>query len=107
MTEEQNAEVRLNAYFYGFAPTENDSVDAILSAVAWAGKGWHHTESWADDSDWNPAPNQLEGRCAVAWIQNAAQKAADHITALEQRNAELEAELEIKAEFYKLVVRGS
>lgn len=37
---------RLNAYYFGFDSTGVPEVDAILSAVAYAGKGYHHTDEW-------------------------------------------------------------
>ena len=39
---------RLNAYYYGFDPTGVDEIDAILEAVARAGKSCHHTEGWEE-----------------------------------------------------------
>ena len=39
---------RLDSYYFSFEPTGCDPVDAILEAVARAGKGYHHTESWSD-----------------------------------------------------------
>jgi hypothetical protein len=61
----------MNAYYYGFTPTGNEDIDAILSAVAAAGKDAHHTESWNDIYEW-----EEDGLSAVDRIQNAANKAA-------------------------------
>ena len=61
----------MNAYYYGFTPTGNADIDAILSAVAAAGKGAHHTESWTDVHEW-----ESDGLSAVDRIQNAANRAA-------------------------------
>lgn len=36
------------AYYYGFSKTGDPGVDAILQAVAAAGKAYHHTEDWGD-----------------------------------------------------------
>ncbi len=58
----------LDSYYFGFEPTGCDPVDAILEAVARAGKGYHHTESWADSYDGNPS--------YVDKIQSAANEAA-------------------------------
>ena len=64
---------RMNAYYYSFDPTGQPAIDAILSAVAHAGKGYHHTESWHDDGEWS---RWGEGRSVVDVIQAAANEAA-------------------------------
>jgi hypothetical protein len=66
---------RMDAYYYGFERTGVDCIDKILSAVACAGKAFHHTESWNDDVkvSWN----DHTGGTPVDWIQNAANKAAE------------------------------
>lgn len=38
----------LGAYYYGFNATGVDAIDAILEAVASAGKGCHNTADWTD-----------------------------------------------------------
>lgn len=68
---------RLDAYYYGFDPTGVPEIDAILSAVAHAGKGYHHTEMWSD----TPGPDEKwarfgPGRSMVDVIQAAANEAA-------------------------------
>ncbi len=40
-----------SAYYYSFNPTGNEAIDLVLSAVAIAGKRYHHTGHWADDGD--------------------------------------------------------
>lgn len=45
-------DARMDAYYYGFDRTHVGPIDAILSAVAVAGKGAHQTESWGDGSEW-------------------------------------------------------
>ena len=42
-------DLRMLAYYYGFEATGVEAVDRILSAVAVAGKGSHHTESWEEN----------------------------------------------------------
>ena len=64
---------RMNAYYYSFTPTGSPTIDAILSAVAHAGKGYHHTDMWTEDSEWS---RWGEGRSAVDVIQAAANDAA-------------------------------
>lgn len=67
-------ELRMNAYYYGFDPTGVPEIDLILSAVACAGKAYHHTEDWSDGkSEWP----LHEGKTPIEWIQNAANKAAE------------------------------
>ena len=76
MIEEQ----RMDAYYYGFEPTGVVEIDRILSAVACAGKAYHHTEEWNSEiiygtSSGAPDPF-LRGKNPVEWIQNAAYDAA-------------------------------
>jgi hypothetical protein len=63
----------MDAYYYGFEATGVEVVDRILSAVACAGKSYHHTESWTDSTA-GPSP--------VDVIQQAAQEAAADLAAL-------------------------
>lgn len=71
--------LRMSAYYYSFRPTGNEAIDRILSAVACAGKAFHHTESWNEEigeglyegtAGWSP----------VDWIQNAADDAAKAVS---------------------------
>jgi len=64
--------MRMDAYYYGFEPTGDEAVDRILSAVACAGKAFHATDQWHDESEWEGH----EGTTPVEWIQNAANAAA-------------------------------
>ena len=65
---------RMHAYYYGFDRTGLAAIDLILSAVATAGKGYHHTEQWADEEgDTTPSHE--------ARIQAAAGEAANRIVA--------------------------
>ena len=65
--------MRMDAYYYFFEKTGVDEIDLILSAVAHAGKAFHHTEYWQDEAH---SPEGHDGETAEAWIQNAANKAA-------------------------------
>ena len=65
--------MRMNAYYYGFTPTGVEAIDRILSAVACAGKAFHHTEDWNTEA--RPAEG-LRGNTPADWIQNAAEDAA-------------------------------
>lgn len=64
---------RMQAYYFGFEPTGVPEIDLILSAVACAGKSFHHTEHWLDSCEpWD----HHEGNSPAEWIHNAATKAA-------------------------------
>ena len=60
--------LRMSAYYYSFQPTGCEAVDKILSAVATAGKGCHHTGDWGE--------KLLDGTTYVGRIQEAANNAA-------------------------------
>lgn len=68
---------RLDAYYYSFSRTGNDAIDRILSAVACAGKGYHHTDGWSEEA---PQREHLRGATYVEQIQNAAIDAAADLT---------------------------
>lgn len=65
--------LRMDAYYYGFDKTGVPEIDRILSAVACAGKAFHHTNEWGDDA--SPYYGHV-GTCPIDWIQNAANDAA-------------------------------
>ena len=68
---------RMDAYYYGFDRTGVPAVDAILSAVAYAGKAFHGTDQWYDtDVNYGPITG---GMSAVDLIQAAANEAASEI----------------------------
>ena len=67
--------LRMDAYYFGFYETGVREIDEILSAVACAGKGYHHTESWGDKA-YDGGPSYVE------LIQEAAVRAADKIKSL-------------------------
>ena len=66
-------ELRMDAYYYSFDPTGDADIDRILSAVACAGKAFHHTIDWQDEC--GPYLGHA-GNSPVDWIQDAANKAA-------------------------------
>lgn len=70
-------DLRMDAYYYGFDPTGNDVIDRILSAVACAGKAFHHTECWTEETT---AYVGHVGKTPIEWIQNAANDAAKALT---------------------------
>ena len=59
----------IDSYFIGFEATGNPKIDAILVAIAKAGKAYHSTEGWNDDR-WEGDGSYLEA------IQQAANDAA-------------------------------
>lgn len=72
-------DARLSAYYYSFEPTGVGAIDAILSAVAHAGKAYHNTEDWTEPW-YRTLPNG--GATAEEGIQSAANAAARAIEAL-------------------------
>ena len=69
-------ELRMRAYYFGFSETGWRPVDEVLSAVAQAGKGYHHTESW-NDSDPGERSYAEEIQMAATRAAEAAQKLVD------------------------------
>lgn len=43
----------MRAYYHEFTPTGVDHIDAILEAIALAGKGCHNTEDWREFGYWD------------------------------------------------------
>jgi len=77
-------EARMSAYYYSFEPTGIGPVDAILSAIAVAGKAAHHTEAWNDHEStyFTNRPGLVDGTSAVDLIQQNADAAAEAIRTL-------------------------
>lgn len=67
--------MRMSAYYYSFDPTGVQEIDVILSAVACAGKAYHHTECWQDECP-SYEPDHFGGTTPQEWIQDAANRAA-------------------------------
>jgi hypothetical protein len=65
---------RMDAYYYGFEPTGVDCIDKILSAVACAGKAFHHTQDWSEHI--KVPYEDHSGDTPIDWIQNAANEAS-------------------------------
>ena len=61
-------DLRMSSYYYSFQPTGCIHIDQILSAVAVAGKRFHHTEYWEDTDEGVPS--------CIDEIQKAANEAA-------------------------------
>jgi hypothetical protein len=78
MTEKRQLWMR--AYYFSFSPTGVELVDRILSAIAHAGKGYHHTSDWTEPTE---PEGPFRGTSYVDWIQHAAEDAAAEIRRLE------------------------
>lgn len=77
---EGDENLRMDGYYIGFGKTGVKLIDRILSAVACAGKAFHHTECWTDET---PAYEEVfRGKSPNDWIQCAANDAADLIRAI-------------------------
>lgn len=70
-----SSDARMQGYYIGFDRTGVVEIDRILSALAWAGKAYHHTEGWNDDLDWDYGPFP-KGTTVNDLIQKAANDAA-------------------------------
>lgn len=72
-------DARMSAYYYGFSRTGVGSVDAILSAVAVAGKAYHGTAYWGDEEGsgyFRGRPGLPDAESAAGLIQATASQAA-------------------------------
>ena len=76
----------MSAYYHTFEPTGVAAVDATLEAVALAGKGYHHTGSWADAEQYGP-----NGYWDL--IQTKAEDSAKEITRLREQVTDLQNKL--------------
>jgi len=82
MTEQTNRERYLRAYYHVFTSTGNDAIDAILEALARAGKSYHSTDEWDNEAD--------EGATHWEAIQRAADQASRTLeAALKEKDAEI------------------
>lgn len=82
-----DSDERMDAYYYGFDRTGVGIIDHILSAVAIAGKHYHHTEDWRQNAeDLRPGEIDDEDR-----IQAAANEAAAVLAFLAVPSTENEA----------------
>lgn len=86
MSDKHTPDLRMDAYYYGFGSTGVYAVDLVLSAVACAGKAYHHTDCWFDES--TPYDGHT-GSTPVEWIQNAGNAAAEEFAKVNAINAEL------------------
>ena len=106
------ADARMDAYYYSFDRTGVGLVDAVLSAVAVAGKGSHHTSGWADHSDdssyyYKERPGLPDADCGTDLIQLTAERSAALVLALCDRLEAAEAKLAAVRELHSgIVVSG-
>lgn len=82
---------RMGGYYYDFTHTGLAPIDKILSAVGCAGKAYHHTGSWGEETEFGY--EHLRGKSPEAWIENAAADAASAIREVLQTLASKESEL--------------
>ena len=75
-------EKRMDAYYYSFERTGVGIIDDILSAVAVAGKAYHHTESWSDTDEYTPVSHTER-------IQQAAHTAAEALRDLQRATVQV------------------
>ena len=98
-------EARTEAYYYGFERTGCGPVDAVLSAVAIAGKGSHNTSEWCERDNYgyydnqpglaaNPRIDKWTGGSAVDLIQLTAKASAEKVQNLSDDLAALLDEVE-------------
>jgi hypothetical protein len=78
----EHSERWLSAYYYGFGPTGAFPVDVILSAVARAGKAFHSTADWNDETACVYEPGIHRGATPIEWIENAAADAASEFSSM-------------------------
>lgn len=69
----------ISSYYYNFEATGNKEVDTLLYAIAQAGKCFHSTSQWTEETEWKSMTNTLKGKTPVDWIQNAANDLANSI----------------------------
>ncbi len=74
------SEMRMDAYYYDFTPTGVEAIDRILSAVACAGKAYHHTDNWTEETP--PYETFFRGASPIEWIQSMADDAAAEVKRL-------------------------
>ena len=89
-----NEPMRLDAYYYSFYPTGEEMVDRVLSAVACAGKSYHHTDSWSEPNEAIVSQPFLRGESATEQIQNAAIDASATLSEVRADRDRLAAEVE-------------
>lgn len=97
--------LRMDAYYYGFDATGVESVDIILSAIAHAGKAFHHTEDWNNECG-ERGDERIKGKSAVDWIQNAAEDAAFTVKDLIARIDALKAQVAAQEQSHKDILQA-
>lgn len=97
--------LRMDAYYYGFDATGVESVDIILSAIAHAGKAFHHTEDWNNECG-ERGDERIKGKSAVDWIQNAAEDAAFTVKDLIARIDALKAQVAAQEQSHRDILQS-
>ena len=81
---------RYSAYYFSLNPTGEDCIDKILSAICFAGKGYHHTSDWTEEKD---DYGDYSGGSYEAWIENSAKEAAGVLASLKEQLAAKDARI--------------
>ena len=77
---------RFDGCHISFSQTGVSAVDKILSSVAFAAKGYHHTEGWSEEiADYG----DNVGGSYEAWIENSAKECAKEIETLRKDRGKL------------------
>lgn len=84
-------ELNFSSYYVNLTPTGAYPIDLVLSAVARAGKAYHHTSDWLEPDAYPEAP--FEGDTWRDRIDNAGKRAAELVIALQTENDRLKREL--------------
>lgn len=79
--------LNLGGYYIGFTLTGVFEIDLILSAVARAGKAYHHTADWGDETP--PYDPRFRGSTPQDWIQNAANDAAARLVSAQPADGQI------------------
>ena len=91
-------DARLDAYYYGFDKTNCGPIDAVLSAVAVAGRGAHNTVDWDEASPYGYYKNcsglPPSAESALDLIKLTAKASAEKVSAAVEDVAALIAEVE-------------
>lgn len=62
----------IDSYYFSFKETGVRDIDRLLYTIAQAGKCFHCTSQWTEETSWKPLDTDLIGDNPIEWIQNAA-----------------------------------
>ena len=81
-SDEQDVNQAILAAQRAFPVWQNKSNEErfrILYAIAQAGKCFHSTSQWTEETEWKSMASTLKGKTPIDWIQNAANDLANSI----------------------------